>query len=753
MPPAFFALAVFRLLRPASPPQRSGQAWLRQTETTAITDRMNRNQRRTLEKLSQGDGVDLTLGEAFGLALHHHRAGRLEDAVDCYQRILELEPRHVDALGNLGAALRRLGQTEEAVRIYRQALEVQPQHPDILNNLGSALQSLGRYAEAAACFEQAVAGRRGAVTFWLNLGCVRLVMRQYEAAVAALQETIRLKPDLVDGLLNLGAAYQGLGLLPNAITCYQKILRFKPDHVLALVNLGNLFQSQGALEQACRCFGKALAADPRRPEVHYNFGNTCLAMRQHERAIAHYQTAILLRPEYARAHLNLGSIWLDRGDIAIARQCFTRALTLDPQQAVAHMNIGNTYQNEGRLAEAEEACRHALRLAPDYADARVNLGAILQAMERLEDAEAELREAVRLAPTLAPACLNLGLTLRLRGDLAGAEHFYREALRLRPDYAEAHVGLAMVLFLGGHLEAAWPHYEWRWKVRDWPTAPRPLAMPLWQGENLAGRTILLHAEQGLGDMIQFVRYVPLVAEQGARVLLQAPRLTHALFSRLPGVAQILDDDDAVPDTDFHCPFMTLPLVLGTTAETIPGRAPYLRSTAEARKNWRMRVAGGRRHLKVGLVWGGNPAYRLDRMRSMALDVLLPLLSVPRVIVHSLQLGERVAEITACGLGDHLIDLSPHLSDLQETAAAMDNLDLVITVDTAVGHLAGALGRPVWILLPHAPDWRWRIAGNASAWYPTARLFRQSRPGNWEQVVAEVTAELQAMTGARAVGRG
>jgi len=702
---------------------------------------MNRHFHRTLKKLSQHDGLDVTLEEAFGLALHHHRAGRLSDAEGCYRQILEVEPYHLDALNNLGSAVRRQGRLDEAIEIYEQALAIKPHSPEAWNNLGSAYQAKGQIVEAIESYRRAASITPGAAAVHLNLGVALLLANEPAAAAESLVLTLQIKPDQVDALVSLGAALQALDQLNEAAAAYLRALRIRPNHVLALVNLGNVRQSEGRVGDAMACFEKALHVDPNCAEAHFNLGNALFAQGDFEAATALYRRAVGLRPDYAKAHLNLGGALLELGETEAAVTSFEEALALNPHLAMAHMNIGNALQAEERFDEALARYRAALEIAPAYAEAHMNLGHTLQALERRDDALAHYRAAVALAPGLAPAHLNLGLALRVRGELEAAEAHYRRAVQLRPDYAEAHVGLAMVQALLGKLEEAWPHYEWRWRIPDWPTKPRAFDAAQWDGGELAGKTILLHAEQGLGDTIQFARFVPLVAGRAKNVIVQAPGELLPALASLGEVAAIVDTDGPLPPFDVHCPFMTVPTLLGGAFDPSPSPAPYLRAAPDAHERWRRRLSAGGSRFKVGLVWGGNPDHRDDKSRSVALDALCPLFEASHVAFYSLQVGERAEEIAAAGLAGVVTDLSPDLKDLGETAAALAALDLVITVDTAVAHLAGALGRPTWLLLPFAPDWRWAVGSDDTPWYPTMRLFRQTIPGDWGGVVARVTSKL------------
>jgi hypothetical protein len=382
-----------------------------------------------------------------------------------------------------------------------------------------------------------------------------------------------------------------------------------------------------------------------------------------------------------------------------------------------------------------------VQLRPGHLNAHSNLGAVLARLNRGEEAEVACRAAIRLQPGHAGAHANLGLALRSLGRFEAAIASLREAIRLQPGHVKAHVDLGMTLLLLGRFAEGFAEYEHR-------LTPRPagvLGPPSWRGEPLEGRTILLHAEQGIGDTIQFIRYLPEVRRCGAgRVLLAAPPPFTRLLAGLPHLdALVRAEDWAEIRAHVHCPLLSLPHALGTTIETIPAPVPYLRAEPAALARWRERLEDAR-NLRVGLVWAGNPRHQDDRNRSIAPERLAPLLRVKDVCWASLQLGAPVQALHEQVPGGAVLDLASELTDLAETAAAMMQLDLVIAVDTAVAHLAGALGRPVWVLLPAVPDWRWLLGREDSPWYPTMRLFRQRRPGDWDGVVVQVAAALEAL---------
>jgi tetratricopeptide (TPR) repeat protein len=380
----------------------------------------------------------------------------------------------------------------------------------------------------------------------------------------------------------------------------------------------------------------------------------------------------------------------------------------------------------------------ALRIKPDYAEALSNRATVLTGLAQPDRARASAEAALCLQPDFAVACSNRAGALLALGLVEEAMAGFETALRIEPDDAEIHHNLSLVRLMTGDFAAGWPEHEWRKEGTAPRSRPKRFPQPSWDGRDLDGRTLLLHAEQGFGDVLQFCRYAPLVAGRGGRVILQAPHPLVSLLGSLAGVEQVVADDETPPPFDLQCPLMSLPLLFGTRVETIPAAIPYLRSGEALRS----REAGP---LRVGLVWAGNPRHRNDRERSLPFAALAPLWSLAGIRWYSLQLGERRKDLAAAPAG-LIEDLSQNLGDFSDTAAALSRLDLLLTVDTAVAHLAGALGCPAWVMLSRIPDWRWLLERSDSPWYPSLRLFRQAERGNWDDVVADIVPAL-ALTAA------
>ena len=457
-------------------------------------------------------------------------------------------------------------------------------------------------------------------------------------------------------------------------------------------------------------------------------------------AVLGYRRAIELEPDSFRAYNNLGTLFASLKDGDTALTFLHAALALNPGVAEIHNNVGNVHLARSDLPAAIASYRAAIRLEPNKAVYHNHLGNALRLAGDFPGAERAFEKALFCDPSYAEASVNLGFTLAEQGKFATIEEHYRRALRVKPDLAVAHVNLSQHLLRRGELTEGWREAEWRWQWKQFPSPGRNFSQPQWRGEPLGHTTILLHAEQGLGDTLQMLRYVPLVGRRCARIVLEVPPEMLSLAKPLEAVTHLVGRGDALPSFHWHCPLMSLPLAFSTTLDTIPTQTPYLAAPCPQRPSWLRAARAGR--MQVGLVWAGNPKNTVDHRRSLPLAQLAPLFAVERLDIYSLQRGGTPGEIASSGLT--FAGALPESVDFAETASALTHLDLVITVDTAVAHLAGALGCPVWILLPHVADWRWLLDRDDSPWYPTAKLFRQTAPQAWTPLVEKVVGCLAEM---------
>ena len=459
----------------------------------------------------------------------------------------------------------------------------------------------------------------------------------------------------------------------------------------------------------------------------------------------HYRRAIALDPEFIEARINLGLVLLRQGRLDEAIASHREALRLDHENADAHNNLGMAHYAQGHIAEAENSFRAALRLSSAHPCATLNLGAARQVLNHVDEAEGLFRRALALGADEARVKSNLALTLLEQVRPEDAEHCCREVLAIQPDCKEARANLALALLTTGRLEEGWQEYESRWAVEGMAAPASVLPEPRWTGQDLQGRTILLYAEQGFGDTLQFCRYVPMVAAAGGRIVLVVPRALRRLLTTLDGVATLLsEEDDPLPSFDYYCPLLSLPFAFGTTMATIPAQTPYLRAEQSAWADFLAGLPG----LKVGLVWASKSrtaqphAVAIDKRRSMRLGDMVPLLSVPGCSFVSLQLGPPAAQMQTLPPSAVLHDVSGRLQDWSDTAALIAGLDLVIAVDTAVAHLAGALDKPVWMLNRFDSCWRWFLNRDDTPWYPSMLQFRQASRGDWAGVIERVKAALE-----------
>jgi len=515
--------------------------------------------------------------------------------------------------------------------------------------------------------------------------------------------------DPVERLADEAAREQLAGNFEAAKRLYTEALSRNVRHARSLLGVGLIAYDSGSYEIAAKMMERAIAIDDRQPSYHSCLGAALHAQKKIGQAIAAYEHALRLDPK-------LADVWSD---------------------------LGVALGEDGKPDRAQAHYEHALRLNPKHAPARSNLANILRAQGRIEEAKQELERALQLQPDFAEAHNNLGTVLRNLGDLSGARRCYERALALRPDYPQASWNHCILDLQEGNFTAGWRDFEVRYRcgikgLRNFP-------QPLWRGEPLDGARILLHSEQGFGDVIQFLRYLPMVRDAGGRLILSVPLGLRRMAAEIPGVEALGVTGEALPEFDWHCPLMSLPYAFRTEMETIPRAVPYL-TIPEASKEAAGRLSWPDQGLRVGLVWSGNPDHVEDKLRSIPLRLFEPLLRTEGVDFYSLQVGPGEAELAQVQAS--ITDLRREIRDMADTAALLTHLDLVIAVDTAVVHLAGALARPAWVLLPLVPDWRWLMEGEENPWYPTLRLFRQRKFRAWEPVLERVGQELAALARAK-----
>ncbi|MES2584646.1 MAG: tetratricopeptide repeat-containing glycosyltransferase family protein [Pseudomonadota bacterium] len=543
--------------------------------------------------------------------------------------------------------------------------------------------------------------------------------------------------------LKQGVALHQAGQLREALLIYDRILSVDANNFVANHLKGVIFYQQKKYLKAIPFIRRAIEINSQIPDAYSNLGLVLNALTHHEEALANFDTAISLRADYAQAHNNraIALVELARPQEAIAS--YQKAISLQPNNSVTFFNLGKAQQDGFLPEEALESYGSAISLNPHYVEALNNRGNVLKGLGRIEEAISHFQRAVAIKPDYVSAYVNWGNGLLSFNRLADAIATYGKAIAITSDNADAYLGQAVALLLQGDYESGLRIYEWRWHHKGLKQYQRNFERTLWLGvEPLSGRTILLHAEQGLGDTIQFCRYVQLLIDLGARVVLEVQGSLLGLMRSLPSEAVLISKGDALPAFDYHCPLLSLPLALKTTITSIPNSQAYLRADARALSRWNG-VLGEKKFLRVGLAWSGNPTHSNDRTRSIALADLMAHLPAGLEYV-CLQKDIRSTDLAMLQSSSCIRYFGDAIRDFSDTAALCELMDVVVSVDTSIAHLGGAMGRPTWIMLPYHPDWRWLLERDDSPWYPSVSLYRQPALFDWSSVLAKVRVELEKL---------
>ncbi len=689
--------------------------------------------------------------DLFRAALTAHQTGRIAEAAAGYQQVLACDEANVDALHLLGIVHQQTGDSRTAEILIRQALTLR-QDPMIFVNLGLLLQNARRLPEAEDAFRNALDLAPDFADAHNNLGNVLKESRRLAEAENAYRHAIESRPDFAEGHNNLGTVLGEMGRSSEAETAYRQALALNPSLALAHCNLGNLFREMRRLPEAEAAYHRALESQPDFVIAANNLGLLLKDDMRLAEAEDLYRYAFRLVPNFVDARYNLGNLLRESGRLPEAETAYRDALELNPRHAHAQCNLGNVLKHSIRFAAAEAAYCRALELQPDYAEAHYNLGNLYQESHRVPEAVDAYRRAIDLKPDYADACYNRGKLLKEMLRLPEAEAAYRRALDLKTDFADARWNLSLLLLTVGRYAEAWQCYESRYDPNRAETshAMPDLPYPQWQGESLLGKSLMLWPEQGFGDYIQFVRYAPLLKERGvSRLTVLCNPALKTLFESVTGIDAIVINVASLTAHDYWSFPLSLPLHFGTTVKSIPAALPYLHAEPARVEKWRNRLPA--RGFKVGLAWRGASAHENDANRSLAsLSILAPLWSVPGVVFISLQNDWHEENANSIFTSQPVLQLGSEVQDFADTAAIIAQLDLVICVDTAVAHLAGAMGKSCWVLLPATgTDWRWFLDRSDSPWYPDVmRLFRQREAGNWSETLAELALELTMLLSSR-----
>ena len=720
------------------------------------------------------------------LAVRHHGAGRLREAAAIYQDLLSARPQHVDLMQRLGVVLAQLGWHAEGARLLSASLELNPDRPTVQLNLARALLALGRAQDALCCCDRALALADSSADGHRLRAAALAALGRADEALAHLGQAVRLAPADAGALVDLGALLASRDRVPDALACFERAVELDVHQAPAHHNLAILAARMGDHERALGSFDRAVALEPHNAALHNNRGSSLKELGRLSEALQSYSTALAIEPAngqvvHNRAVVNLllghyaaavedyrealvhhgeqgldliglgaGLLGLERNSEALAP--LEKAAELLPEEIEAHVQLGVALLRLARHTEAVASFDRALAIKRERPEVLNNRAVALTELGRTDEALQNFIESAALAGGIADTHTNMGVVFKSIGNYRQAAYSFDRALSLKHDDPAASFELAFLRLTQGDFRGGWPLYEARFRVPALAIPKRDFAAQRWDGKAaLAGKTILVHAEQGLGDTIQFARYLPMLAERGATVVFEVMPQLKALMGSLPGGSRVLGRGEPLPPVDYHSPLVSLPLAFDTQEATIPCSVPYLSVEPARAASWADRLRG-LRGLRVGIAWQGNE--QVERLlwargRSIPLRALGPLAELSTVALVSLQKGPGTEQLRQIPFRDRILDLSQELDRgpdaFLDSAAIMTNLDLVISSDTSIAHLAGAVGRPVWVALNASADWRWLLERTDSPWYPTMRLFRQpDRSRGWDTVVADLVTALSAL---------
>ncbi len=664
---------------------------------------------------------------SLGLVLE--ATGEHEKAVTEYSKSIDFNPYYVEALTNLarlepdcadiqfnlGIALFLNGQYGESIRAYIKVLQIEPDRIEASNNIGLALYHLNKFDASIEIYKVVLHQKPDYAEAYNNLGLALIALGERDLAITNYQKAIQLKGDFVSAHYNLGCIFQSSGQIEDAMSAYQKVLSLKSDYSEAWYRLGYCFQIQGQIEEAINTYQKSIFYNSNFADVYINLGCAYKEKKQLDAAIDSYKNAIQIKPDLVSGYQNLGCAMLEKGYLDDAIQYFEIVTSLDSGNAEAFNNLGTLYSKKDAYDIALKKYTQTVRLDPNHAGAFYNIAKIFQNLKRFDE----------------------------------AIDYYKRAVSLKPDFVDAHVNLAFLLLLKGDFVSGWIEYEWRFQREDWKnTYPLLCDVPRWDGSPFKGKRLLVQNEQGLGDTIQLIRFLPIVKALGGTVVFEAEEALLDLLRNFDGIDELVQFQGKVSpkEIDYYIYLFSIPLLFGTKIDTIPKNIPYLQPNHEKQTYWKKRLSGD--YFKVGLVWSGNPLNKDNCFRSCDLEKFAPLSEITGIRLYGLQKGEASYQVRKLPPSMEVISLGEELYDFSDTAGVIANLDLVIAVDTAVVHLAGAMGKLVWNLRYDKPYWVWLLEREDTPWYPTMRIFRQEKLNRWEAVIKHVKKELSLLVEAK-----
>ena len=714
----------------------------------------------------------------FNRAIKFQESGRWAEAGAIYQNLLKLFPDHTLVLTNLGSVCFQQGHFEECTRYLEKSLKIDTSQLNAHIILGFCQQKLNRLDRALIAFNKAITLSPAFAELYRYRGNVLRDWNRFEDALRDHQRAIEMKPSSAEAHYDCAVAFKALqqpekalehlnialklnprldaahttrGIIlheakkrEEALNALDRAIEINPLSFEALFNRGRILHDLERWEEALEHFDRAIKINPQLADIHNSRGITLNALGHPEDALESFEQAITLNGNYAEAYSNRALVLktLNKIDDNVLAS-LDHAISVKPDFAEAHNSRGLILQQLNRLDEAVNSFKTAIRLNPDYAVAYNNIAFLLTSLFRMEEAYEFVSQALLIDPNIAVAYTTRSIVNHYYGRLDEALNDCDKAIELKKNYVDPLWNKAVIKLLMGDFSSGWELYESRWES-VLKSSHKKFDQPLWLGEtSLDGKRLLIRSEQGLGDNIQFCRYALLAHEMGAKVILQTQKPLVSLMGTLAVPCTIINDEEPLPDFDLHCPVMSLPLAFKTTIESIPSVTPYLFAQPEKTRYWRQRL-GEHERLRVGLVWSGSKGHRNDANRSVPLSMLEDIFKL-EMEFHVLQ--KEIHDTDTATL-EHLPNVHRHeneLSNFADTAGLISEMDIVISVDTSVAHLAGAMNKPLWILLPFLPDYRWMLDRSDTPWYPSARLFRQPSISDWHSVVKALTQQLSTLT--------
>lgn len=641
-------------------------------------------------------------------ALRYHQAGQLTKAEDCYRQVVQVNPKHSDALHLLGVIAQQRGNYPDSVRLLKTAIRHNPKVSRYHGNLGNTYQLQGSLSEAIESYRRALSLDPGNHTVRHSLACALSQGADAPEAEGLFRQVIEARPDFGEAHYHLGNLEMSLGRLQDAVTSYRNAIALRGD-----------------------CF-----------EFHFNLSVVLFRLNQFGEAAQSYRRALQCSPDDTGALYSLGVALQHSGDLKAAADAYRRALEQDPDHASALSNLAAILLEIGETDGAQALLARSIAIEGNSPDTLCNFGKLQLMRGESKTAIEYFSKALAIDPFHARSLSNLGFIFEVLGDVRASKQCYEIALLHHPDSSQARFGLGTMQLAEGNFAEGWQNYEARWDTVQFRNERARFAQPQWRGEEIRGARVLVHNEQGLGDTMQFVRYVPMLASLGATVYVLVQPAVRRLLQNIEGAQQVFAPGEQLPEFEMQCSLLSLPLAFRTELAGIPARIPYIKASEQAAQFWSQQLNANR--FRVGIVWSGNPKHSRERDRSVPVEQLALLSRIKGTAFYSLQKGPSAAQIDSLGSDLHVINVEEPTNDFADTAAIVSNLDLVITIDTSVAHLAGGMGKRVWILLHSAPDWRWLRGREDSPWYPSARLFRQTVAGNWDDVLKRVEAELRSL---------